>query len=71
MSKKKKIEDEPRYIGNLGNYYGSLKVITENGKYYWSIEDYDGEHWQEIPKELFDALNAYEDSYKFSQSQYL
>lgn len=37
-------------IGDIGNYYGSLSVKAENGKFYWSIENWDGEHWDEIPK---------------------
>jgi len=52
----------PRPIGKIGNYYGSLSVKTEGGKHYWSIENWDGDYWEEIPAELFDALNAFEDS---------
>ena len=52
----------PRPIGQIGNYYGGLFVKTENGKFYWSIENYNGHHWEEIPISLFDALNTFEDS---------
>jgi hypothetical protein len=52
----------PRPIGGIGNYYGGLSVKTEGGKHYWSIENYDGDSWDEIPAELFAALNAFEDS---------
>ena len=51
----------PRQIGEIENYYGGLSVKTEGGKYYWSIEDYNGEHWEEIPATLFEALNTFED----------
>tara|TARA_R110000772_G_scaffold33614_1_gene81764 strand:+ start:595 stop:879 length:285 start_codon:yes stop_codon:yes gene_type:complete len=52
----------PRPIGDIGNDYGGLSVKTENGKHFWSIENYDGDSWDEITAELFDALNAFEDS---------
>ena len=47
-------------IGDIGNYYGGLSVKTENGRYYWSIEDWDGDEWEEIPQYLYDALVKYE-----------
>ena len=47
-------------IGTIGNYYGGLRVIQESGKFYWSIENWDGDHWDEIPRELYDALVMYE-----------
>lgn len=43
-------------IGKCGNYYGGLTVKYVDDKYYWSIEDYDGHHWYEIPKYLYDSL---------------
>lgn len=43
-------------IGMIGNYYGGLEVKERNGKYFWSIENYDGHDWEEITKELYDAL---------------
>ena len=52
----------PRPIGEIGNCYGGLSVKTKDGKRYWSIKDYDGDCWEEIPTALFDALNAFEDS---------
>lgn len=48
-------------IGNIGNYYGYLNVKEEDGKFYWSIENYDGFYWEEIPKYLWEALNKFED----------
>lgn len=56
----------PRGIGEIGNFYGGLSVKTENGKHYWSIENYNGENWEEIPPELFYVLNAFKDSNKQS-----
>lgn len=47
-------------IGNIGNYYGGLCVKEEGGKFFWSIEDYDGYRWGEIPKYLYDALLKFE-----------
>lgn len=43
-------------IGTIGNYYGGLWVKEEDGSYYWSIENYNGHHWKEIPKSLYDEL---------------
>lgn len=47
-------------IGCIGNYYGGLNVRHEDGKYEWSIENYDGESWEEIPKYLYEALIRFE-----------
>lgn len=47
-------------IGDIGNYYGGLAVKTEDGKHYWSIENYDGHDWREIPESLYRALVEYE-----------
>lgn len=47
-------------IGNIGNYYGGLCVMEEDGKYFWSIENHDGHDWDEIPKYLYDSLIKYE-----------
>jgi hypothetical protein len=40
----------------IGNYYGSLNIAEEDNIYYWSIENWDGYHWKEIYKPLYDAL---------------
>ena len=50
-----------RKIGDIGNQYGSLKVKQEDGKFAWSIENWDGDEWEEIPEYLFAALNRFED----------
>lgn len=56
-----------RSIGGIGNYYGGLSVKAKGGKYFWAIENYDGVSWEEIPADLFTALNALEDSRGNSQ----
>ena len=43
-------------IGEVGNYYGSLSVMENDGAYFWAIENYDGWMPEEITKELYDAL---------------
>lgn len=45
-------------VGDIGNYYGGLRVMEYNGKYYWIIENYDTdfsniEEWREIKKDLY------------------
>ena len=50
-----------RQIGQPYAYYGSLWVKEEDGKYYWSIENWDGHDWFEISKKLFDELNKHQD----------
>jgi hypothetical protein len=47
-------------VGKIGNYYGSLNVKTEGDKCYWSIEDWDGSDWEEIPSALYRALLKFE-----------
>lgn len=43
-------------ITDCRNFYGSVNVKKEEGKYYWCIQDYNGLHWSEIPQYLYDAL---------------
>lgn len=47
-------------IGNIANYYGGLSVKAKYGKHYWSIENYDGHDWHEIPESLYRSLLEYE-----------
>jgi len=51
---------EPIGIGGIGNYYGGLNVKEEDGKFYWSIENWNGFHWEEIPSYLYEALIKYD-----------
>ena len=48
-------------IGGIGNYYGGLNIKQEEDKYYWSIENWDGHYWEEIPKNLYDMLVAFDE----------
>lgn len=47
-------------IGDIGNYYGGLSVKECDGRFFWSIENYSGHNWEEIPKPLYDALVEFE-----------
>ena len=55
-------------IGSIANYYGGLSVMEKlaspNDKYYWSIENYSGHEWEEIPKSLYDSLMDYQKQMK-------
>lgn len=51
---------ETKYIGNIGNYYGGLNIKKDDDKYYWSIENYDGDDWEEIPESLYNELVKFE-----------
>jgi hypothetical protein len=53
-------DHESRQIGTIGNYYGELEVKTKDGKYFWSIDNWNGHDWEEITKELYDALIEFE-----------
>lgn len=46
-------------IGEICNYYGGLSV-KEYNNYYWSIENYSGHSWEEIPDYLYEALIKFE-----------
>lgn len=51
-----KPDEKFKNIGTIGNYYGGLSIKRVDGKCYWSIENYDGDHWEQIPKSLYDEL---------------
>ena len=46
-------------IGKISNYYGGLFIKKEYDKYFWCIENYDGEDWEEISKELYNNLKKH------------
>ena len=48
-------------IGTISNYYGGLSAKEVDGKFYWSIENYDGEDWEEIPESLYRELLKFND----------
>lgn len=54
-------DHESKSVGSVGNYYGGLNVKVEGGKPYWSIENYDGDHWDEIPGYLYEAISRFVD----------
>lgn len=39
----------------LGNYYGSVEFVERDGKYFMTLENYDGEHYVEISKAFYEA----------------
>lgn len=43
-------------VGACRNYYGGLSVKEEDGKFFWSIENYNGFSWHEISEKLFKLL---------------
>ena len=47
---------EDTFIGEIGNYYGGLVVKCENGVPMWSITNYDGDHWEEMPVYVYKAM---------------
>ena len=50
------LDDKAVDVGGIGNYYGGLYIAESDGKYYWSIENWDGHWWEEIAKPLYDEL---------------
>lgn len=46
-------------IGDVGNYYGGLSIRFIS-KPQWSIKDWDGCYWEDIPFSLFKNLLAFE-----------
>jgi hypothetical protein len=49
---------EPTDVGNIGNYYGGIRIKAEAGVAYWCIGNYDGDDWEECPPPVFAALAA-------------
>jgi len=47
-------------IGNIGNYYGDLRVRVVNSDFQWSIGNWDGHHWESIPESLYNELIKFE-----------
>tara|TARA_R110000851_G_scaffold168904_1_gene314985 strand:- start:68 stop:262 length:195 start_codon:yes stop_codon:yes gene_type:complete len=56
MIGEKELNEVSISVGNIYNYYGGLEVANIGCKYYWSIEDYNGNEWEEITKQLYDSL---------------
>ena len=51
-------------VGDIGNYYGGLNIKESEGKFFWSIENYDGYDWEEIPEYLYQTLIKYKNERK-------
>ena len=53
-------------IGNIEDEgYCEISIKKVDGKYYWTLDKYvDINCWEEITKDLFDALNKFEDERK-------
>ena len=51
-------------IGGISNYYGGLGILAEEGKFYWSLEDWNGYNWKEIPEEFYNTLKQFNTDYK-------
>lgn len=52
-------EENQLAIPNTSNYYGSLNICRTGGKYWMSMECYNGFEWTEIPEYLYEALLKY------------
>lgn len=51
-------DHQPFDIPEMGNYYGNLSLKRENGKDFWSIENYDGHYWVPCDPAVASALRA-------------
>lgn len=52
------VDHEQVRIGLIGNYYGGLFLMRDDGVDYWSIENYDGHRWEVCPAPVAAALRA-------------
>jgi hypothetical protein len=48
-------------IGTISNYYGGLLVKEEDGEYFWAIENWNGDSYKPMPKDLYENLLKYEE----------
>lgn len=44
---------------NVGNYYDCLKTKSEDSKFFWCVENWNGDNWKEIPFDLYESLMKY------------
>ena len=51
-------------IGQIGNYYGGIYIKTEDGKFYWGIQDYGVMDWEEITEALYNELSKKPSTYE-------
>lgn len=52
--------DEGMSVGDIGNTYGGLFIKEVGGLCFWTIEDYSGKTWSEIPRYIYNDLFRYE-----------
>jgi hypothetical protein len=73
-------EFEKEYVyspDGIGNYYGGLNICRVDENCYWSIENYNGDDWSQIPEMLFIeiirhiGLTEYKTYYTESYIEYL
>ena len=53
-------------IGTVEGCHGGLYVMMTNNKSYWVI---DISHWEDLDKELYEALMAFEERIKNKQNE--
>jgi len=61
MNIKDMTDGEAYSIGDIGNHYGGLEVRVVNGVYQWSIENWNGHHWEEVSESLVVELLKHEE----------
>ena len=54
--------DSTKRVGNATNYYGGVHIRQHGDRYFWSVENYSGFDWEEIPHSLFVALSDFADA---------
>ena len=50
-----------KHIGLTSNYYGGVVVKSEDNKYYWQVEDYKDNDWEQIPEYLYESLIRFQE----------
>ena len=46
-------------FSDIGNYYGTLNIAEQSGRFYWGIEDHSSTEYKQIPEYLYEALRKY------------
>ena len=59
LKKERQLDQNAKDIETIGNHYGCLRFSEFEDKFYWSITDWYGDDWDDIPKYLYDALLKY------------
>lgn len=45
-------------VRDICNYYGCLCLAKDGEKYYWAIENYNGTHYKETTKRVYEEILA-------------